>query len=54
VVQVSLLGSIISNTLLVLGMACIAGGLKKPVQKFNATAASANTTLLLMAVRAVS
>mmetsp|Transcript_39714 Transcript_39714/g.92028 ORF Transcript_39714/g.92028 Transcript_39714/m.92028 type:complete len:493 (-) Transcript_39714:298-1776(-) len=50
VVQVSLLGSIISNTLLVLGMACIAGGITKPVQKFNATAASANTTLLLMSI----
>jgi Ca2+:H+ antiporter len=50
VVQVSLLGSIISNTLLVLGMACIAGGITKPVQKFNSTAASANTTLLLMSI----
>lgn len=54
VVQVSLLGSIISNTLLVLGMACIAGGISKPVQKFNATAASANTTLLLMSILGMS
>jgi Ca2+:H+ antiporter len=54
VVQVSLLGSIISNTLLVLGMACIAGGITQPVQKFNSTAASANTTLLLMAILGMS
>ncbi|KAG8463015.1 hypothetical protein KFE25_001788 [Diacronema lutheri] len=54
VVQVSLLGSIISNTLLVLGMACIAGGITKPVQKFNSTAASANTTLLLMSILGMS
>lgn len=54
VVQVSLLGSIISNTLLVLGCSCIAGGIKKPVQRFNATAASANTTLLLMSILGMS
>lgn len=54
VVKTSLLGSIISNTLLVLGMACIAGGITKPVQTFNSTAASANTTLLLMSILGMS
>lgn len=54
VVKVSLLGSIISNILLVLGCSCIAGGVVKPVQKFNCTAASANTTLLLMSILGMS
>jgi Ca2+:H+ antiporter len=50
VVQVSLLGSILSNTLLVLGCACIAGGMLKSTISFNQTAAQANTTLLQIAI----
>uniref|UniRef100_A0A7S4BVW1 Sodium/calcium exchanger membrane region domain-containing protein n=1 Tax=Chrysotila carterae TaxID=13221 RepID=A0A7S4BVW1_CHRCT len=50
VVQVSLLGSILSNTLLVLGCSCIAGGLTAAQVKFNQVAAQANTTLLQIAI----
>eukprot|EP00475_Leptophrys_vorax_P021012 TRINITY_DN28756_c0_g3_i2.p1 TRINITY_DN28756_c0_g3~~TRINITY_DN28756_c0_g3_i2.p1 ORF type:complete len:453 (+),score=41.30 TRINITY_DN28756_c0_g3_i2:58-1416(+) len=50
VVQMSLLGSILSNMLLVLGCAFYAGGLRYREQKFNRTAALVNSGLLLMAV----
>ncbi|GJP51599.1 hypothetical protein CLOM_g10752 [Closterium sp. NIES-68] len=50
VVQLSLLGSILSNMLLVLGCAFYAGGLRYREQKFNKTAALVNSGLLLMAV----
>lgn len=49
VVQVSLLGSILSNLLLVLGCAFLCGGLRHNTQKFNRTAAGTNATLLLLA-----
>ena len=48
VVQGSLLGSIFSNLLLVLGCCFFFGGLKHKEQKFNATAASANMGLLAL------
>ena len=48
--QVSLLGSILSNTLLVLGCACLAGGLMRSTPTFNKTAAISNATLLQIAV----
>merc|ERR1712087_464154 len=47
VVQSSLLGSILSNALLVLGSACLAGGCKQSAPKFNRVAAVSNSTLLL-------
>lgn len=50
VVQMSLLGSILSNMLLVLGCAFYVGGLKHREQTFNKTAALVNSGLLLMAV----
>jgi len=50
VVQVSLLGSILSNTLLVLGCACLAGGLRRDCPTFNKVAAISNATLLQIAV----
>ncbi|KAE9587867.1 putative sodium/calcium exchanger membrane region [Lupinus albus] len=52
VVQQSLLGSILSNMLLVLGCAFFTGGIvhHKKVQVFNKTAAVVNSGLLLMAV----
>ena len=50
VVKVSLLGSILSNTLLVLGCACLAGGLMRPTPTFNRVAAISNATLLQIAV----
>lgn len=52
VVQLSLLGSILSNMLLVLGCAFLFGGLanSKKEQKFDKAAAHLNSSLLLMAV----
>jgi Ca2+:H+ antiporter len=52
IVQLSLLGSILSNMLLVLGCAFFFGGLKHKEQRFNASAAGINLTLLLLAVMA--
>ena len=43
VVKASLTGSIIGNVLLVLGAAVLAGGIKYKEQKFNATAARAQS-----------
>ena len=54
VVQSSLLGSVLSNMLLVLGTAFVAAGLKQKVAKFNRLAASANTSLLLVVVLAIA
>jgi len=47
VVQASLLGSILSNLLLVLGMSFFFGGIKYQTQRFNATAAQTSSSLLL-------
>jgi Ca2+:H+ antiporter len=52
IVQLSLLGSILSNMLLVLGCAFLGGGLKYREQRFNAAGASVNVTLLMLAVLA--
>ncbi len=49
VVKASLTGSVIGNMLLVLGAAILAGGIRYREQKFNATAARAQSTLLLLA-----
>jgi len=51
VVKASIIGSIIGNVLLVLGAAMIAGGVGRPgqVQKFDRTAASAQSTMLFLA-----
>ncbi|HYE75175.1 MAG TPA: calcium/proton exchanger [Blastocatellia bacterium] len=48
VVKASVTGSIIGNILLVLGLSILAGGLKFPRQKFNQTAASLGSTLLVL------
>jgi len=48
VVSSSLLGSILSNLLLVLGMCFFFGGTKYKIQKFNAMASSANSSLLTL------
>jgi Ca2+:H+ antiporter len=47
IVQVSLLGSILSNLLLVLGCAFLAGGVKFPQQTFSKTMATISSALLL-------
>mmetsp|Transcript_10893 Transcript_10893/g.16815 ORF Transcript_10893/g.16815 Transcript_10893/m.16815 type:complete len:564 (-) Transcript_10893:225-1916(-) len=48
VVQASMLGSIFSNLLLVLGSCFFFGGLRHKEQTFNATAATANMSLLAL------
>eukprot|EP00736_Rhodelphis_marinus_P006772 Rmarinus@m.4814 len=48
-VQLSLIGSILSNLLLVLGCAFFVGGLRFKVQSFNVHAATTNGGLLLLA-----
>lgn len=50
VVQSSLLGSILSNLLLVLGMVFFVGGIKYSEQGFKDTAAQMNSSLLVIAV----
>jgi len=50
VVQCTLLGSILSNLLLVMGCAFLAGGLFYPIQKFNQAGAAVQTSLLAMSV----
>lgn len=53
VVQASIVGSILGNLLLVLGLSFLLGGLKHDRQTFNSTAASANGSLLLLALIAM-
>ena len=50
VVKASLVGSVIGNILLVLGASMFVGGLGRDRQKFNATAASAQSSMLLLAI----
>ncbi|MDF1503221.1 calcium/proton exchanger [Roseisolibacter sp. H3M3-2] len=49
-VAASITGSILGNLLLVLGAAMLAGGLRYPVQKFNANLAGMSGSLLVIAV----
>ncbi|KAI8804709.1 calcium/proton exchanger [Cladochytrium replicatum] len=53
VVQASLLGSILSNMLLVLGFAFLTGGIKYSTQKFNATAAQTSASMFTVTVLAI-
>ncbi|KAG5726554.1 Vacuolar calcium ion transporter [Termitomyces sp. T112] len=53
IVQASLVGSILSNLLLVLGMCFFAGGLKYSQQGFGASATQLNSSLLTISVIAV-
>jgi Ca2+:H+ antiporter len=50
VVKASLVGSVIGNILLVLGASMYFGGLGRERQRFNATAASAQSSMLLLAI----
>ncbi len=52
-VKASITGSIIGNILLVFGLSALCGGLRFPAQKFNATAASAGSTLLVLSAVAL-
>src|SRR3954465_1626410 len=49
VVKASIVGSIMGNALLVLGAAAFAGGLRRQRQRFDATAASTQSAMLLLA-----
>jgi Ca2+:H+ antiporter len=53
VVKASLSGSIIGNLLLVLGVAIVAGGWGRDIQRFSATSAGAQTSMLFLAVVAL-
>jgi Ca2+:H+ antiporter len=53
VVKASIIGSILGNTLLVLGAAMFLGGLGRTEQRFNRTAAGAQSTMLLLAAGAL-
>ena len=53
VVKASIVGSIIGNLLLVLGAAMLVGGLPRQKQTFNATAASAQSAMLFLALAAL-
>ncbi len=50
VVKASLVGSIVGNILLVMGASMLAGGIGRDRQRFNATAASAQSSMLLLAL----
>jgi Ca2+:H+ antiporter len=53
VVKAAIIGSILGNLLLVLGTAILTGGISRSVQRFNATAARANASVLLLAATAL-
>jgi Ca2+:H+ antiporter len=52
-VKASLTGSIIGNILLVFGLSSLAGGLRRPRQQFNRTAANLGATMLLLSAVAL-
>ncbi len=54
VVRAALVGSILANTLLVLGLAFLAGGLKNGPQHFGAGQTKSMATLLVLAVAAIA
>jgi Ca2+:H+ antiporter len=53
VVKASLVGSIIGNTLLVMGAAMLVGGLPRDKQTFSQTAANAQSAMLVLALAAL-
>lgn len=54
VVQAALIGSILANSLLVLGLALLVGGLKHGTQRFSADQPRVIATLLLLAIAALA
>ncbi len=52
-VKASITGSIIGNILLVFGLSALLGGLKFPIQRFNRTAASLGSTMLVLSAVAL-
>lgn len=53
-VKASIVGSIIGNLLLVLGLSLLLGGLKNGTQKFDRRTATINSTLLILAIVALT
>src|SRR5512136_1038662 len=53
-VKASITGSILGNVLLVLGASMLAGGIKNGFQRFDVRQASANATMLILAVVAMA
>lgn len=53
VVRASLIGSIVGNILLVLGLSVFLGGLKHKIQRFNKDAAGVHTVMMTLAVIAL-
>jgi len=53
-VKASIMGSILGNLLLILGLSILAGSLKKPIITFNRTAAGASASMLALAVLALT
>src|SRR5438067_7058462 len=54
VVKASLVGSILGNVLLVMGASMLVGGIGRKQQRFNQTAASAQSSMLLLAAGALT
>jgi Ca2+:H+ antiporter len=54
VVKASLLGSILSNLLLVLGFSFLFGGIKYPKQTFGVTAAQTSSGILMFSVLTIA
>ena len=52
-VKASITGSIIGNVLLVFGLSLVAGGIRYPCLRFNRTAASLGSTMLLLSAAAL-
>jgi Ca2+:H+ antiporter len=53
-VRASIVGSIIGNILLVMGLSLLLGGLKNGVQRFQRPAASLNSTMIILAFMALA
>jgi len=54
VVKASITGAVLGNILLVLGMAIVAGGIKREKQTFNTTAALSGSSMMFLALVAMS
>jgi Ca2+:H+ antiporter len=54
VVKASIIGSVVSNVLLVLGASMFVGGLRRDRQRFNRTTASTQATMLILALAALT
>ena len=54
VAKASLIGSVLGNVLFVMGLAFLLGGLRHGVQKFRASFANLNSTMLILALAAIA